>query len=256
MGIAVTGKRNLVQSRVKLVALLVIVLLLAPMGLGRIGTVKAQELLWSQTSVDGSANAVVVDSSGLYTVGFDAVSTGRIEKRSLMDGSLIWSATSNPTSHSTFSGQPLDFANGAAVDATGLYVVGVNAVPFFGFEWRLEKRSLSDGSPIWSATSDPTGIAGDAAYGVAVDVSGVYAVGAVSGGQWRIEKRSLGTDNTPAGSSVSVPLNGGLSSTGGVQVTFDTVSTAGTTSATTAFLPLLALFRFCLLYASLTVSGL
>ncbi len=186
-------------------------------------------LLWSATSNPrlfvGGANGVAVDSTGVYVVGVDYV----FEKRSLTDGSLLWSATSNPSSG-------LAYANGVAVDGTGVYAVGSDWLPLDSSnEWRIEKRSLTDGSLIWTTTSNPSPL-DDVAYGVAVDGTGVYAVGmdcgAIGGCQeWRVEKWS--SPNTPTGSDVAVSLNGGLSNVEGVQLSFDTVSIAGTTSVTT-----------------------
>jgi hypothetical protein len=97
------------------------------------------------------AYSVAVDSTGIYVVGYDSSpgnSQWRIEKRSLNDGSLIWSVTSNPSSGS-------DSANSVAVDSTGIYVVGYDYAPG-NYQWRIEKRNLNDGSLIWSITSNPS----------------------------------------------------------------------------------------------------
>ncbi len=159
------------------------------------------ELLWTQAN-NPSAGAdfaydVGVDASGIYVVGIDA-SKGddewRIEKRSLTDGELIWTQTSNPSAG-------VDWAVGVAVDASGIYVVGYDTHPR-DLEWRIEKRSLTDGELIWTQMSNPTlgeasGIyLGDRAFGVAADSSGLYVVGfdnfpAADDVEWRIEKRAL-----------------------------------------------------------------
>lgn len=141
---------------------------------------------------DDQPFGVAVDASGVYIVGYDQ-SLGnlewRIEKRALTDGSLIWSQTENPSTES-------DYAYGIAVDGSGIYIVGYDTIPGDS-KWRMEKRSLTDGSPIWSQTSNLSP-GQDVAYDVAVDISGAYIVGYISslgGGdqQWRIEKRDLNT---------------------------------------------------------------
>ncbi len=139
-----------------------------------------------------SANSVAVDATGVYVVGYDN-SPGnyewRIEKRSLTGGGLIWSQIENPSTGS-------DVAVGVAVDSTGLYVVGYDAVPG-DHEWRIEKRSLTTGATIWSISENIGGDI-DEAKSVAVDASGIYVVGLDTPGaccarEWRIEKRSLTT---------------------------------------------------------------
>jgi len=151
------------------------------------------DLIWSTTSNPSpdydEAYGVAVDSSGIYVVGYDSYvgdDEWRIEKRSLTNGDLIWSTTSNP-------GPDYDEAYGVAVDGSGIYIVGSARHPGADDEWRIEKRSLTDGTLIWSRTSDPSA-GDDAAYGVAVDGSGIYVVGYdsyVGDDEWRIEKRSL-----------------------------------------------------------------
>ena len=157
--------------------------------------------LWSQTSNPSTGGAwawgVAVDSSGLYVVGFDSApgnAKWRVEKRNLTDGSLLWSQTSDPS-----KGE--NWATGVAVDSSGLYVVGYDVAPG-DLEWRIEKRSLTDGALMWARTSNPTvgeasGIyMGDRAFGVALDSSALYVVGfdnsaGPSDIEWRMEKRSL-----------------------------------------------------------------
>jgi len=161
-------------------------------------------VIWTQTSnpssyVD-SASAVAVDGTGVYIVGYDSYpgsgnARWRIEKRSLTDGSVIWVKASNPSSY-------WDVATGVAVDSTGVYIVGSDKYADPSGRWRMEKRSLTDGSVIWTQASNPS-IYRDEAYGVAVDGSGVYIVGydnyfgcnffGFCNSRWRMEKRSLTT---------------------------------------------------------------
>ena len=159
--------------------------------------------IWVQTSNPSSqtaeyAYAIVVDSTGFYVAGSD-LSLGssnaqwRVEKRNLTDGNLITSfgtngvATSNPSSSS-------DVSYTITVDSTGFYVAGYDSSPG-NYQWRVEKRSLTDGSQIWVQTSNPSS-QNDLAYAIAVDSTGFYVAGSdktvgSSNLQWRVEKRSL-----------------------------------------------------------------
>ena len=164
-------------------------------------------LLWSQVSNPTAtldwANGVVIDSSGVYVAGHQHTDCDqwRIEKRSLSTGSLIWTQVSHPSSGN-------DYANDIAIDSTGIYVVGSDTSPG-DHQWRIEKRSLSSGSLLWSQVSNP-GSGTDTVKGVAVDSTGVYVVGpdfSPGNYQWRIEKRSLSTGSL-IWSQVSNPSSG------------------------------------------------
>jgi hypothetical protein len=151
-------------------------------------------LMWNASSrprEENVASGVAVDDSGIYVVGESTISAAdtewRIEKRRLTDGSVIWNATSHP------SVGGMDSAGAAAVDATGLYVVGAEQPVTGGFKWRVEKRRLSDGSLVWNATSHPS-TGNDVVWQVAVDASGIYMVGSdetLGNEEWRVEKRRL-----------------------------------------------------------------
>src|SRR3989304_5598713 len=158
------------------------------------------DVMWTQASNPSAygdwANAVAVDGSGVYIVGEDEYpgsgnARWRIEKRSLTTGSLIWSQASNPSAYD-------DWAWGVAVDGSGVYIVGEDEYPGFGnARWRIENRSLTTGSLIWSQASNPSAY-NDKAKAVAVDGSGVYIVGhdqypGSGNNRWRMEKRSLST---------------------------------------------------------------
>jgi len=128
-------------------------------------------------------------SSPQYTL--DLVGTLRAGNTTLQEGSLIWWTVSNPSGGS-------DIARSVAVDSTGIYVVGSDRSPG-NDQWRIEKRSLNDGSLIWSVTSDPSS-GFDSAYSVAVDSTGIYVVGydyAPGNNEWRIEKRRKYNENKP-----------------------------------------------------------
>lgn len=139
-----------------------------------------------------AAWGVTVDSTGVYIVGENMV-TGNgqwyMEKRSIADGSIIWSQVDN------FSNNR-EIAHRVKVDSTGVYIVGYDEVlPSGDKQWRMQKRNLSTGALIWNQTSNPS-TSGDQAIDVAVDGTGFYVVGldgSVSGWQMRIEKRNLST---------------------------------------------------------------
>jgi len=152
--------------------------------------------IWTRTETPPgsgfvSASGVAVDGTGVYVVGRDRAPGNdewRIEKRSLGDGSVIWAQTENP------SGSTSGRARYIAIDATGIYVAGVDNVPG-NDEWRIEKRSLTTGAVVWTQTSNPS-TGPDETMGIAVDGTGVYVVGydnLPGDSEWRIEKRSLTT---------------------------------------------------------------
>jgi hypothetical protein len=142
------------------------------------------------------AAAVAVDSGHMYIAGREeGPDQWRIEKRSLVDGTLDPLFGTGGVIRN--SGRR---ATGIVLDATSLYVVGTDTEPG-NLQWRIEKRSLVDGSPdvlfggsgMIAENPSPDE---DEAIQVALDGSSLYVVGhdhVVSGadGQWRIEKRDL-----------------------------------------------------------------
>jgi len=151
------------------------------------------------------ARGIAIDSTAMYVVGYD-YSPGnrqwRIEKRSLADGSLVGVFSSNPsTIH--------DVAFSIAIDSTAMYVVGYDGSPG-NYQWRIEKRSLADGSLVPGfgtggiVTSNPS-TATDYARDIAVDSTAMYVVGydeSPGNDQWRIEKRSLADGSLVSGFGV------------------------------------------------------
>ena len=163
--------------------------------IANVGTVFAAEgdLVWTQvnnpSAISDAAGPIAVDASGIYVAGYDTIPGNyqwRIEKRSLSDGAVIWTKTSNPSSDT-------DYATAIAIDASGIYVAGYDYVSGRFFRWRIEKRSLSDGAVIWTKTNDPSA-SHDIANAITIDASGIYVAGfdsILANYQWRIEKRSL-----------------------------------------------------------------
>lgn len=187
-------------------------------------------VIWSKTLnlsiYNESAWGVAVDATGVYVVGEDsAAGLGQwhMEKRSLVDGSLIWTQVNN------FS-NGREIAYRANVDITGVYIVGYDrAIADSNGQWRMQKRNLSTGALIWNQTSNP-GVGGDEAKDIAIDGSGIYVVGTDSAAGWqmRIEKRNLSTgaliwsqvNNPTAGYEYSVGV--AVDSTGVYMASYDT----------------------------------
>jgi hypothetical protein len=166
------------------------------------------ELLWEENyhgAKISRATGVATDASGVYVVG-DQYNHGgfewRVEKRSLSGDSLMWEHI-----HTIDGG----FAHpqSVVVDTSGVYVVGYE-LNGMALSWRIEKRSLTDGTLLWEQTEDLSDST-DIAYSVAVDSSGLYIVGhdannAGHDAQWHIEKRSL-TDGAILWEQTSNPSN-------------------------------------------------
>jgi hypothetical protein len=158
----------------------------------------------SDPSMGSEAHAIAIDFNAMYVVGWDGSPEEwedcqwRIEKRSLADGSLVTGfgtggvVTGNP-------GAVRDAAQDIAIDSTAMYVVGYDNSPIYS-RWRIEKRSLTDGSLVTAfgtggvATSSP-GWGHDTPYGIAIDSTAMYVAGfdgspgELEDWQWRIEKR-------------------------------------------------------------------
>jgi len=144
------------------------------------------------------ACAIAIDSTSMYVVGYD-YSPGnyqwRIEKRSLTSGDLVSGfGTDGVVTSNNSTGS--DDAYDIAIDSTAMYVVGWDS-SLGNNQWRIEKRSLEDGSLDTGfdtdgvVTSNPSG-SSDYAYDIAIDSTAMYVVGydySPGNSQWRIEKR-------------------------------------------------------------------
>ncbi len=147
------------------------------------------------------ATALAVDASFLYVAGQEG-STWRIEKRDIATGAPVAGFDTDGVASSAPS-PGLGAVEGIAIDATHIYVVGVDygAGGTFPEQWRIEKRDIVTGAldPSFDGegvvTSDPTG-SDDEPRDIAIDSTYMYVVGVDFGGgdfRWRIEKRSLAT---------------------------------------------------------------
>jgi hypothetical protein len=153
--------------------------------------------LWNRTrnlsASDDEANGIAADCSGIYVVGEyvpegETVSYWRIEKIAF-NGTSLWNQSHNLYGYS-------GGARGVAVDDSGLYVVGYTYIASGDGVWVTEKRDLETGGLIWNQTSNPkVGNSDDKATGIAVDTSGVYAIGYKNNQVWVMEKRTLSKGN-------------------------------------------------------------
>lgn len=124
---------------------------------------------------------VAVDATGVYVAGLSlgssAPSTSEIiiQKRDLATGSTILWSQAVPAYNVVIGGT---FAN-LDIDATGLYITLLDGAGM----WKVEKRSLTDGSLICTSTAS----AGVRASDIAVVNGEIYVVGSVPN-QFRVEK--------------------------------------------------------------------
>jgi len=149
-------------------------------------------IVWAKTS-NPSPNeddiySITIDDTYIYVAGYDQ-SPGdyqwRIEKRWKSDGSIVWTKTSNPSSGN-------DGLFSIVVDDTYIYVAGCDQSPG-DYQWRIEKRRKSDGSIVWTKTSNPSS-GNDGLFSIVADDTYIYLAGedqslGVWSAQWRIEKR-------------------------------------------------------------------
>ena len=199
-------------------------------------------LIWAQTSNPtqfyDAARGVAVDSSGVYVVGviqpWQGYEVSRIEKRSAVDGVLVWATTGDYSIRS-----PEGLA--VAVDGHAVYTIGSEYSSSGHLGWRMEKRSLTDGSLLRTAWQNPSGIH-DRGYAVAIDSTAVYFAGSehihgfpgLHNYQWRIEKRGLGiTTTTSTLTSVSTLTSTGTTSATQTQTSTTSAATSTVSTATT-----------------------
>ncbi len=136
-------------------------------------------------------NGLAVGSDGFYGVGEAAIASGnwgwRMEKRSLLDGALIWGVNSAPSGLG-------DKPYATAVGTDGVYFVGYDYNGGGYYQFRIEKRNLSTGAIIWTQTQHVTPLGYDILRAVAVGSDGLYVAGSVNNNtSWRIQKRNLST---------------------------------------------------------------
>ena len=157
------------------------------------------------STFDDRPNAVVIDIFfvGLYVVGHEGGPSGskwRIEKRSTVDGVLtptfgVGGVVLPNLPGSDHSAKAITFY------ATWLYVVGSHDSTAANPQWRIEKRSRTDGSLDPSFTGggrilvDPSP-GNDEAVAITRDAASMYVLGRddnAGNARWRIQKRALTT---------------------------------------------------------------
>lgn len=162
-------------------------------------------VIWSQMVDTYTANNgdwmkdVCINGSSVYFVGQDGEGMEgsiRIERRSLVDGSLIWRVTEGAGSSWADA-----VACGLSADGNTLYIGGT--WPSGKYQWRSERRDANSGNLVWANTaSNPFH---SNVYSLAVDSSGVYiggyrgtaedGAGNVTSAVRRLEKRDLANGN-------------------------------------------------------------
>ena len=136
-------------------------------------------------------NSIKLDSAAgyLYAGGWKQIGgpvdqEWYIEKRNISDGSLVWTATSNPTTGG-------DQIQSIDIDTSYIYAVGYASGSQRG---RIEKRNLSNGTLVYATESNPTAN-NDILYSIGIDSNYMYLAGydapTSTDEEWRIEKRNL-----------------------------------------------------------------
>jgi hypothetical protein len=143
-------------------------------------------LVFGTASADG-AFAISVDATGIYVAGgtsgtlpgqVSAGNTDAFVRKYDFNGNALWTHQ--------FGTRGFDGATGVAVDASGVYLAGIQGIGLGGEESYVRKYSV-DGDEIWTrlvvpSIPDPTlMISAAGVSGLSVDSSGVYVAGAVLG---------------------------------------------------------------------------
>lgn len=142
---------------------------------GSNGVVLTNHSAWGNASAYG----IAIDGEFMYVVGFSMGYSdpwGKIEKRKLTDGSLIWAS----------DGIRAVIYYDVAVDNNYLYLVGTRKSGGSYSYALIEKRRLSDGGLIWSVEDQwTTGYQPvNVLSGVAIDNEYLYAVGVTGAGSF------------------------------------------------------------------------
>lgn len=147
------------------------------------------------TDSNDSVKGLAADASGVYVVGFTngilpgQTSAGRTDafvRKYDVNGNELWTRQ--------FGSSNVDEARGAALDATGFYVVGSvqGALPgqsYLNSDDAFLRKYTPTGTEVWTRQFG-TGDA-DKAYGAAANASGVYVAGSTTG---NMAQPAAGTD--------------------------------------------------------------
>jgi hypothetical protein len=150
------------------------------------------------SSGQDSPRTMTSDNDYLYIGGFDNTAgnySWRFEKRNLVTGSLI-SNFGISGAVTEYIGGNQEWPNSMTVSNSGLFIVGFDSTPG-STQWRIEKRSLSDGSLVTEfgnngIISENISDSGDAAASITILNEKLLIGGGDSDPgdfQWRLEKR-------------------------------------------------------------------
>lgn len=155
------------------------------------------------------AFAIDIDDTYMYITGSNAGGVWRIEKRLLLDGSL----DSGFGSSGVILADALsDFPYAIVVDSAYVYVAGYENLT----NWRIEKRSIIDGSLDLGFDDDgvvSSGTVTQFIYGIILDETHLYAGGYQNTTDWRIEKRLLSDGSLDSDFGISGYLTSSTAST-------------------------------------------
>lgn len=158
-------------------------------------------IVWSTNTYPSSLRMTVrslgVNSTGVYVGGMDLETSPvvawqwRIQKVDKNNGSLLWSQDIP-----TYTDNNSDMVGRVCMTESAMYIVGSDGEGLAS-SWRIEKRSLADGSLIWRQTEGAGywyAVAKDC--GISADGNSLYIAGIWPAGgyyQWRTEKRDTGS---------------------------------------------------------------
>lgn len=170
--------------------------------------------------INPSANDDTVGATALDTVNANIFIGGSdgtwlIEKRSELNGGLVSAFGTSGRVTQDIAGSTGETIGAMALDPSGgaVYVAGVDYTNGAGnAQWRIEKRSYSDGSLMSGfgtggvVANNPTA-GNDVITSIVLDATGgnIYIAGydSTSGNQWRIEKRTMATGSLVTGFGTS-----------------------------------------------------
>jgi len=171
------------------------------------------------------------DGTWLYAAGYSNAQ-GKIEKRNLNDGSLDSGFGTNGVVDTAWN----TAVYAIATDSTFMYLAEQDGTASPTFQWRIEKRYLSDGTLAAGFGSNGVVITAPSTYpftdpkSIAIDADYMYAAGFVATSntkQWRIEKRRLSDGSLVASFGTNGVVTSAQSSTypvGDVKLVIDTTS--------------------------------
>jgi len=175
--------------------------------------------------------AIATDGTSLYAAGYSNAQ-GRIEKRNLNDGSLDSGFGTNGVVDTAWN----TGVYAIATDATFMYLAERDATVNPTFQWRIEKRYLSDGTLAAGFGANGAVTTAQSTYpftdpkSIAIDADYMYVTGFVATSntkQWRIEKRRLIDGSLVAGFGSNGAVTSAQSSTypvGDVKLVIDATS--------------------------------